>query len=202
MIQDSIIRWSPKVLRFYRTRLNLDFPRLMRYLPGRGRLLDVGCGVGSVDVAIATQRPELSVVGIDLNEKGIELANQYNSLPNVTYRAERLEDVEGEFDVVLLLDVLHHVDPTEHADMFSAAAARLTPSGYVLIKDIERDRGQVSLWMDRYVSRCSDVYLQNLDEMEVAVEKQLSIETSEVKFRFPFPHYYIKARPQPRDPLT
>jgi hypothetical protein len=29
----------------------------------------------------------------------------------------------------------------------------------------------------------------------VAVDKPLSIEASEVNFRFPFPHYYIKATP-------
>jgi 2-polyprenyl-3-methyl-5-hydroxy-6-metoxy-1,4-benzoquinol methylase len=198
MLQDSIIRWSPRALRFYRTRLNLDFPRLLSYVPQRGRVLDVGCGVGSVDVAIALRRPELSVLGIDLNDDGIALANRYNRMPNVEYRRERLDDVDDTFDAVLFLDVFHHVHPSEHVDMLVAAAERLTPGGYVLVKDIERARGQVSLWMDRYVSRCPEVYLHNLDEMEAVVDKELSIESSEVKFRFPFPHYYIKAAPRSR----
>jgi 2-polyprenyl-3-methyl-5-hydroxy-6-metoxy-1,4-benzoquinol methylase len=168
MLQYRLLERSPRLLRWYRTRLTLDWGRLLKYLPAHGRVLDVGCGVGSLDYEIG-RTCMIKVLGIELDA------------------------VEGLFDCVLFVDVFHHVPPAEHKSLLDTCVRLLAPGGYVLIKDIERRRGHVSRWMDRYLSGCDDVYMYNCDELRERVSAVLPVLSSEVRFKPPFPHYYLKA---------
>ncbi|MBF0396602.1 MAG: hypothetical protein HQK78_07515 [Desulfobacterales bacterium] len=47
--------------------------------------------------------------------------------------------------------------------------------------------------MDRYISKCEDLYMRDCNELKDIVLGHLNVVSSEVKFRFPFPNYYIKA---------
>jgi SAM-dependent methyltransferase len=88
----------------------------LRYLlsdltPVRGRVLDVGCGAGSVAKAVKRERPDLEVVGCDVSQTALELAEA--SPDGVDFRAaqaERLPFQDGEFDFVWIFDVLEHVE--------------------------------------------------------------------------------------------
>jgi 2-polyprenyl-3-methyl-5-hydroxy-6-metoxy-1,4-benzoquinol methylase len=192
MLQYTLLKRSPRLLRWYRTQLMLDWNRLQAYLPARGRVLDVGCGVGSLDYEIGRQR-SLDVLGIDVSAESINLAKEYHALSNVEFAPLALEAVDGKFDCILFVDVFHHVPRIEHENLLRTCARLLAPGGYVVIKDIERRRGQVSVWMDRYLSGCSQVYMSNCEELRELVSQNLRVLSSEVRFRAPFPHYYIKA---------
>ncbi len=90
----------------------------LRYLledlsPVKGRVLDVGCGAGSVAKAVKRERPDLDVFGCDLSQSALAIAESSNGL--VDFRlatAERLPFGDAEFDFVWIFDVLEHVaDP-------------------------------------------------------------------------------------------
>lgn len=91
----------------------------LRYLlddlaPIKGRVLDVGCGGGSVAKAVKHARPDLDVFGCDLSESALKTANSHPG--GVDFRlatAERLPFADGELDFVWILDVLEHVDDPE-----------------------------------------------------------------------------------------
>ncbi|MEO1590772.1 MAG: class I SAM-dependent methyltransferase, partial [Cyanobacteria bacterium J06632_22] len=78
------------------------------------RVLDLGCGYGALayDVAKSTGA---TVVGLDLNARSIEQAQQRYSHPQVTYRVgDVLKDMPARragavFDVVILSNVLEHL---------------------------------------------------------------------------------------------
>jgi len=193
MIQYALLKRSPWLLRWYRTRITLDWEHLKSCLPTQGKLLDVGCGVGSIDYEIARHHPTLEILGIDIDARSIALAQFYHALPNVEFACLDLQSVQGQFDCILFVDVFHHVPPQEHDALLEACPRLLTNRGYVLIKDIERRGGQISWLMDRYVSRATEVYLHNCDELSGEVSRHLRVIGSEVHFHFPFPHYYIKA---------
>jgi SAM-dependent methyltransferase len=76
------------------------------------RVLDVGCGIGSVAYDVA-ERAGASVVGIDTGEWALEVARARFAHPRVTYtRADALEfTADNPFDVVILSNVLEHVGP-------------------------------------------------------------------------------------------
>jgi 2-polyprenyl-3-methyl-5-hydroxy-6-metoxy-1,4-benzoquinol methylase len=80
----------------------------------KGRVLDVGCGGGSVAKAVKRARPDLDVCGCDLSESALKTANSHAE--GVDFRlatAERLPFGDGELDFVWIFDVLEHVDEPE-----------------------------------------------------------------------------------------
>jgi SAM-dependent methyltransferase len=78
----------------------------------RGRVLDVGCGAGSVAKAVKRARPDLEVFGCDISRSALGLAATPSS-EGVDFRlatAERLPFGDGEMDFVWIFDVLEHVE--------------------------------------------------------------------------------------------
>jgi SAM-dependent methyltransferase len=80
----------------------------------QGKVLDVGCGAGSVAKAVKRERVDLEVFGCDLSLSALAVAN--HSPDNVDFRlatAERLPFADGELDFVWIFDVLEHVESPE-----------------------------------------------------------------------------------------
>lgn len=193
MLQHSLLGLSPRALRWYRNRLNLDFPTLLSFLPTSGGLLDVGCGVGSVDFELGRRLPGVSVTGLDLDATSIQMARRYHVRPNVSFQLGDIFSVDGSFDCILLCDVLHHVELASHNDLLTRAGSLLAPDGFLLIKEIQRDGGQVGWWMDRYISRCPAVAPLNCDELVSNARTCFDQVASRTRFRTPFPHCYVTA---------
>ncbi len=86
----------------YGTRVLLDAIDIKENI---GKILDVGCGYGTIGVSLKKQYPHLSVEMIDVNERAVYLANQsikYNDLENIiAYKSYAYENVEGCFDIIL-----------------------------------------------------------------------------------------------------
>jgi SAM-dependent methyltransferase len=105
----------------------------LRYLlddlaPVRGRVLDVGCGGGSVAKAVKRERPDLEVLACDVSRSAIAAASE--SAEGVDFRlatAERLPFADGELDFVWIFDVLEHVDDPER--VLREVARVLKPGG-------------------------------------------------------------------------
>jgi 16S rRNA G1207 methylase RsmC len=69
--------------------------------PTAGRILDLGCGYGVIGLAIAVAAPETTVVGVDVNERAVVLANENADALRVADRARfTTGPVEGEFDEI------------------------------------------------------------------------------------------------------
>lgn len=69
--------------------------------PAAGRILDLGCGYGVIGLAIAKASPETTVVGVDVNERAVLLANENARTLGVADRcAFATGEVEGEFDEI------------------------------------------------------------------------------------------------------
>jgi release factor glutamine methyltransferase len=73
-------------------------------LPYGFRVVDVGTGSGAVALALKDERPDLEVVGIDLNKSAVAVAQANASrlgLPAGFVVGDLLEGTEGQFDAVL-----------------------------------------------------------------------------------------------------
>ncbi|HVI47677.1 MAG TPA: class I SAM-dependent methyltransferase [Chitinophaga sp.] len=95
-------------------RLNFITDSLQRYIPAGGRVLDVGCGNGVISRHLG--QFGYDVLGIDISEKTIAVANQRNKLPNVRFEAISAEALtaQGErYDAVICSEVLEHLDHPE-----------------------------------------------------------------------------------------
>ena len=108
----------------------------------RQRVLDVGCGGGILADAMA--RKGADVLGIDLAEKSLKVA-QLHALEagtsHITYRLVAAEALAAEtpdqFDVVTCMEMLEHVpDP---ASVVQACAQLAKPGGWVFFSTINRN---------------------------------------------------------------
>lgn len=74
------------------------------------RVLDIGCGNGSLVKDVASSAK--SVLGVDIDPKNIEKAKRKNSAENIEYRvADATKDLANEkFDVIIMSNVLEHID--------------------------------------------------------------------------------------------
>ncbi|MFT4286594.1 class I SAM-dependent methyltransferase [Nocardioides sp.] len=69
--------------------------------PAPGRILDLGCGYGVIGLAIAALVPEAEVIGVDVNERAVLLANENATLLRLAnFRATRPDGAEGEYDEI------------------------------------------------------------------------------------------------------
>lgn len=109
----------------------LEAPGILRsFLPDRVRLLDVGCGTGSL-TDVVTKGKGVKVFGIEPNSVRAEIAKSRGMDVFCGVLTEDYFREREPFDVVLFADVLEHVpDP---AALLRLAAVALNPGGIVLI---------------------------------------------------------------------
>jgi SAM-dependent methyltransferase len=103
----SEIDRRPRPARYYRQHLirklvgRLDLTRIERFL-------DIGCGSGSVVKILADLG--LSGVGVDLSQDSIENARRAVPPDRVDLVVGDYHDVTGEFELVLAIEVLEHIE--------------------------------------------------------------------------------------------
>lgn len=105
-------------------------------------VLDIGCGGGILSESMARLPFVKSVLGIDLTPECISVAKEHAAkdplLANkLSYDCKALDDLEDQYDLVMCLEMLEHVDiPSE---ILANAWQRLKPGGTLFISTINRD---------------------------------------------------------------
>jgi ubiquinone/menaquinone biosynthesis C-methylase UbiE len=116
-------RWSRRLARPF-----LDFAGLE---PGE-RVLDVGCGTGSLTFTIPEVADVLSIDGIDFSETYVDAARERNADPRITIARGDVCELpfpDDSFDRTLALLMLHFVPESERA---LAEMTRVTKPGGIV----------------------------------------------------------------------
>jgi 2-polyprenyl-3-methyl-5-hydroxy-6-metoxy-1,4-benzoquinol methylase len=105
-----------------------------------GRVLDLGCNNGALDILLA--RRGSRVVGVDLNHKALQAGRKLLGVEMPAVR-ERLSFVEaflqalpfqsGNFDTVVMFDVLEHLYAKDHPKIMEEIKRVLKSSGHLFI---------------------------------------------------------------------
>ncbi|MFA5236396.1 MAG: methyltransferase domain-containing protein [Methanoregula sp.] len=106
-------------------------------LSGRERVLDIGCGDGTVTAAIAECVPEGSVLGLDRSPGMIRFAREqfpHDAYPNLSFAEgdARALGFYGEFDIVFSNAALHWV--YDHGPVLAGIARALRPGGRMIVQ--------------------------------------------------------------------
>ena len=92
------------------------FSRALAHRPSPHRVLDAGCGIGAYSLMLARRYPLAEVVGCDIDKTKTAFCNELRDeigLANVRFveaDVTDLADVRGQFDLILCIDVLEHVE--------------------------------------------------------------------------------------------
>ena len=127
-MEQKDIRWGlPSYV--WREGQERRFRLIRRYAPIEGkRILDVGCGIGTYLLRFREYTPH--VYGVDIDPEKVAEASR--KLPNIRQaRAEELPFEDGFFDLVLLHEVLEHVDDDRKA--LEEACRVSAPGGRIVI---------------------------------------------------------------------
>lgn len=116
-----------------------DYPpalhaRLLELTPGRGRLLDLGCGPGKLGRGLAAQFEE--VLAVDPSAAMLRLGRELDAgaHPNIAWIEATAEaaPIEAPLDLVVMGASVHWVDP---ARVFPKLASALTAGGLMALID-------------------------------------------------------------------
>lgn len=105
------------------------------------RILDVGCGTGSVLLAAARRVPGVEITGLDPDPRVLDRARRKLARAGVTARldqgyAQELPYPDGVFDRVLSTLMLHHLGSGAKTAMLAEVRRVLAPGGVLLLADI------------------------------------------------------------------
>lgn len=121
----------------FRERVLPQLPDSERLLTGPVRLLDVGVGVAAMAVALCQHMPQLSIVGLDVLDRPLELARLHVEEADLDERIElrRLDvaelDAADEFDLAWLPAPFLPRSALERG--LARVAAALRPDGWILL---------------------------------------------------------------------
>ena len=120
------------------------FDVLLSLVPHGSRVLDIGCGSG-LWAGLLIQTGQASFVhGFDASQKAIDVAQRMRErLPEdhrerlfFEYRSVMDDLPEESFDVVTMIDVLHHIPPKAQEGVIHDALIRVKSGGLFLYKDM------------------------------------------------------------------
>ena len=118
------------------------FDQIERHIPQGARILDVGSGNGALLAILLAAGRITEAVGCDVHEGALVSARRAAGRTGLAERVTfqqigGFEELPAEqFDVVTMVDVLHHVAEAERASAVRQAIERVAPGGLFLFKDM------------------------------------------------------------------
>lgn len=112
------------------------------------KILDYGCGVGLVCGQLKQYLPHARVDGYDVSPASLDRID-----PALRARGSfacKAGDLSGPYDVVILANVLHHIQPSARQSTIAAAAGLLGPGGKLVVFE----HNPANFLTRRAVARC------------------------------------------------
>lgn len=124
---------------------------------GPCRILEIGCGDGALARRLVRTFPSASYLGIDPAPTAGRLYRGDPARAEFRCRtsAQLVAEAREPFDLVVLVDVLHHIPGPQRPAVLREAARLTALDGLLLVKEWELGRwffGRLAYWADRYVT--------------------------------------------------
>ncbi|MCI0605383.1 class I SAM-dependent methyltransferase [bacterium] len=120
------------------------------------RVLDVGCGTGTLALLMKKNQPDVDITGIDPDPRALGRAKRKSEKVGFDIRfdqgfAENLTYAEDSFDRVFSSFMFHHLQKEEKEGMLREVRRVLKPNGYFHLLDFHRPEqnraGRFSRWI-------------------------------------------------------
>jgi SAM-dependent methyltransferase len=136
--EDALKRWAGEQDQFMEIKADWLLRRLGAASAGTGvRLLDYGCGTGTLMRLLRAKGLHAEMTGCDLSQVMLDEARrlwQEGDAPALhRVPAGRTPFADGAFDLTILCCVLHHVVPADRPGVFAELARVTRPGGRVVV---------------------------------------------------------------------
>jgi 2-polyprenyl-3-methyl-5-hydroxy-6-metoxy-1,4-benzoquinol methylase len=96
-----------------------------------GKILDFGCGIGLLSACLKKHLPAANVHGYDPSPESIRLVPQVLSTQGRF--SDRIEDLDDDYKLAVLSNVMHHIAQTQREQTIMDIAAHLAPGGRLIL---------------------------------------------------------------------
>lgn len=106
---------------------------ILKNISGK-KVLDIGCGFGSLVNFLQNQDPSLEVLGIDQHEPSVTAGQQRFPKANIHLSSGPLDEMpEQSFDTIIMKDVIHHVYDEDDINLFLTQIKRLCRKRLIIV---------------------------------------------------------------------
>lgn len=151
--------------------------KVEEWLPHEGSnfILEVGCGEGVIIEILAEIFPQAYIAGIDVTPR---IGRMYRgNSSKVCFIRQTVQDFANlnseKFDIVVIVDVLHHIPPILHHEFLSDVYKLIKVGGLFFFKDWIHSKTPIHLFsylMESYITGDKVSYL-SIDELTYLIRK-------------------------------
>jgi cyclopropane-fatty-acyl-phospholipid synthase len=146
----------------------------LRLKPGM-RLLDIGCGWGSL-MGYAAEKYGVECVGVTVSSEQAQYGNRrYANLP-IEFRLQDYRQINEQFDAIASVGMFEHVGRKNYKTYMNLANRCLKEDGLFLLHTIGKNISNTSPdpWIDRYIFPNGD--LPSIKQIASSIEKLFIVE--------------------------
>lgn len=203
---------QPLLIRFYnRIRWSCcPFSEIEKLVPVQGNILDLGCGFGLFTFHLATQSSTRKLLGVDVSENRVHVANEICSdfaVTNTRFRKISPGEVPIHYDgwdAIIIVDVLYLASQDAVYRTLDAAYGKLKKDGYLIVKEMST----LPRWKARW-NRIQENLAVNILKMTLGQQLQFvtteqikswmqgrNMEIQELRLSdgYPYPHLLLVAK--------
>ena len=148
-------------------------------LEGGQRVLDIGCGTGTLAIEIKRRQPQIDITGLDPDPRALARARRKAERAGVAVRFEQgfggeVPFPDASFDRVLSSFMFHHLPADERGKMLREARRVLARNGSLHLADFTPPRSQSQQrhgLLSRWV-HSSPHFAENTDERILALMRE------------------------------
>jgi ubiquinone/menaquinone biosynthesis C-methylase UbiE len=138
------------------------------------RVLDIGCGTGSLIVEIGRRHPDVEIVGLDPDPKALARARRKLARAGVAARldagfADRLPYAAGAFDRVFSSFMFHHLDSDAKRGALCEVRRVLAPDGELHLLDFSSPGDGREGWLARLLHAGGHLHDNRADRLVAAL---------------------------------
>lgn len=150
--------------------LILPLYEIDKFMPKKGKILDLGCAEGVIAKYLAKNKSR-EVIGVDKDAARLpKLKTENLSFKQQDLTTIRLKKING----VIISDVLHHLSLKDQNKLLSKVASYLNRQGTLIIKEIDTDefiRSKLSRLWDFILYPSDKIYFSSSKKMVKVLNK-------------------------------
>lgn len=176
--------------------------KIEKAVPARGRILDLGCGIGLLSFFLLSCSRQRDILGVDCRKERILLARRVNAgSPGKGLDFKHADIVSWEYgsgyDCVILSDILYQLSLEDKKKVLQKSFSALRGTGMLVVKEIDLRPSLKALWcclQELSIARVAGLNTRRMEPMnaaglcEIMREAGFKVRSERIDQGYVYPH--------------